>query len=73
MGYQPETLFRPRLLEDPKLFLIYILLGFAITITLGSFVLNRLTPPEGGRSPAHRKSAAPEPFRGRAGGEAVNL
>jgi hypothetical protein len=41
IGYEPETLFRPRILEDPKLFLIYFLLGFAITIMLSSFILNK--------------------------------
>ena len=40
MGYQPETLLRPRLLEDPKLFLISFLLGVATTMALASFVLD---------------------------------
>jgi hypothetical protein len=41
IGYKPDALSRPRILEDPKLLLIYILLGFAITIALGGFVLNK--------------------------------
>ena len=40
MGYQPETLLRPRLLEDPKLFLISFLLAVATTIALASFLLD---------------------------------
>ena len=40
MGYQPETLLRPRLLEDPKLFLISFLLGVATTMALASFLLD---------------------------------
>src|SRR6266478_2214783 len=40
MGYQPETLLRPRLLEDPKLFLISFLLGLATTMALASFLLD---------------------------------
>jgi len=39
VGYQPETLFRPRMLEDPKLFLILVLLATTTVILLGSFVL----------------------------------
>jgi hypothetical protein len=41
MGYQPETLLRPRLLEDPKLFLICFLPGLGITLALASFLLDR--------------------------------
>jgi hypothetical protein len=41
IGYRPETLFRPRILEDPKLFLTYLLFGLAITTMLGSFMLNK--------------------------------
>ena len=40
MGYQPETLLRPRLLEDPKLFLISFLLGLMTTMVLASFLLD---------------------------------
>jgi len=40
MGCQPETLLRPRLLEDPKLFLISFLLGVATTMALASFLLD---------------------------------
>jgi hypothetical protein len=40
MGYQPETLLRPRLLEDPKLSLISFLLGVATTMALASFLLD---------------------------------
>jgi len=40
MGYQPETLLRPRLLEDPKLSLISFLLGLATTMALASFLLD---------------------------------
>jgi hypothetical protein len=40
MGYQPETLLRPRLLEDPKLFLLSFLLGLAATMVLASFLLD---------------------------------
>jgi hypothetical protein len=40
LDYQPETLFRLRLLEDPKLFLILILLGTTTLMVLGSFVLD---------------------------------
>jgi hypothetical protein len=39
IGYQPETLLRPRVLEDPKLFLIFVLLATTTVIVLGSFVL----------------------------------
>jgi hypothetical protein len=41
MGYDPEALFRPRLLEDPKLFLILFLLGVATSMVLGGFLLDR--------------------------------
>jgi Transglutaminase-like superfamily len=34
MGYQPETLFRPRLLEDPKLFLVLFLIATAAAMIL---------------------------------------
>src|SRR6266436_2604067 len=40
MGYQPETLLRPRLLEDPKLFLISFLLGVATTMALAIFLFD---------------------------------
>jgi hypothetical protein len=40
MGYRPETLLRPRWLEDPKLFLIYFLLGLATTVALAGFLLD---------------------------------
>jgi hypothetical protein len=40
MGYRPETLLRPRLLEDPKLFLITFLLGLATTMALVSFLID---------------------------------
>ncbi len=39
IGYQPETSLRPRMLEDPKLFLILVLLATTTVIVLGSFVL----------------------------------
>jgi hypothetical protein len=39
IGFQPETLFRPRVLEDPKLLLILALLATTTVIVLGSFVL----------------------------------
>src|SRR6266404_4599112 len=38
IGYQPETSLRPRMLEDPKLFLILVLLATTTVIVLGSFV-----------------------------------
>jgi hypothetical protein len=41
MGYQPEALLRPRLLEDPKLFLICFLLGLGLTMALAGFLLDR--------------------------------
>jgi hypothetical protein len=41
MGYDAEALFRPRLLEDPKLFLILFLIGIATSIVLGGFLLDR--------------------------------
>ena len=41
MGYQPETWFRPRLLEDPKLFLICFLLGLGLTMASASFLLDQ--------------------------------
>jgi transglutaminase superfamily protein len=40
MGYRPETLLRPRLLEDPKLFLLAFLLELATAMALGSFLLD---------------------------------
>jgi Transglutaminase-like superfamily len=40
MGYDPEALFRPRLLEDPKLFLILSLLSIATGMVLGGFLLD---------------------------------
>jgi hypothetical protein len=39
MGYRPETLFRPRMLEDPKLFLILVFLAATTVIVLGSVML----------------------------------
>ncbi len=36
-GYSTEALFRPRLLEDPKLLLVYLLIGMATACVLGSF------------------------------------
>jgi hypothetical protein len=39
-GYQPESLLRPRLLEDPKLFLLSFLLGLATMMALASFLLD---------------------------------
>jgi hypothetical protein len=41
MGYQPESLLRPRLLEDPKLLLQSFLLGLATTMALADFLLDR--------------------------------
>jgi hypothetical protein len=40
MGYQPETFVRPRLLEDPKLLLICLLIGVATVIVLVGFLLD---------------------------------
>ena len=40
MGYQPESLLRPRLLEDPKLFFLSFLLGLATMMALASFLLD---------------------------------
>jgi hypothetical protein len=40
MGYQPESFSRPRLLEDPKLFVALFLLGIATTIVFGGFLLD---------------------------------
>ena len=39
-GYQPETFVRPRLLEDPKLLLMYLLIGMAAACVLGGFLLD---------------------------------
>jgi len=39
MGYQPETFVRPKLLEDPKLLLIYLVIGVAAACVLGGFLL----------------------------------
>src|SRR6266576_3788555 len=41
MGYDRKALFRPRLLEDPKLFLILFLIGVATSMVLGGFLLDR--------------------------------
>lgn len=40
MGYQSETFVRPRLLEDPKLLLMYLLIGMAAACVLGGFLLD---------------------------------
>lgn len=40
MGYQSETLVRPRVLEDPKLLLMYLLIGMAAACVLGGFLLD---------------------------------
>jgi hypothetical protein len=40
MGYDPEALLRPRLLEDPKLFLIWFLIGLATSMVLGGLLLD---------------------------------
>ena len=39
LGYQPETFVRPNLLEDPKLLLIYLMIGLAAACVLGGFLL----------------------------------
>jgi Transglutaminase-like superfamily len=39
-GYPPETVFRPRLLEDPKLLLIFFLIGMATGFVVGGFLLD---------------------------------
>ena len=41
MGYRPGELFRPRLLEDPKLFLIYLLVFLATILMFASLLLGR--------------------------------
>src|SRR6266436_3043104 len=60
MGYQPETFFRPGLLEDPKLFLIYLLIFLSITIAAFSFLLDRgikaMTKGAGSILVAHKRS-----------------
>jgi hypothetical protein len=38
-GYSPETFFRPKILEDPKLLLIYLLTGMAAACALGGLLL----------------------------------
>ena len=38
--YQLETFVRPRLLEDPKLLLMYLLIGMAAACVLGGFLLD---------------------------------
>jgi hypothetical protein len=40
MGYQPEALFRPRLLEDPKLSLMLMLIGAATPFALCGYLLD---------------------------------
>ncbi len=40
IGYQPDTLFRPRILEDPKLFLIVFLTGAGTVIVLVGFLVD---------------------------------
>jgi hypothetical protein len=39
-GYSPETFFRPKILEDPKLLLIYFLMGIATACVLGGYLLD---------------------------------
>ena len=39
IGYKPETSFRPRILEDPKLFLTLVLLGVSAAMALGGYLL----------------------------------
>ena len=39
-GYSTEVIFRPRLLEDPKLLLIYLLIVITATCVLGGFLLD---------------------------------
>lgn len=39
-SYSPETFFRPKILEDPKLLLIYFLIGLAVTCALGGVLLD---------------------------------
>jgi len=39
MGYQLESFVRPKLLEDPKLLLIYLLIGMAAACVVGGFLL----------------------------------
>jgi hypothetical protein len=39
-GYPPETIFRPRLLEDPKLLLIFVLMGVATGFVVVGFLLD---------------------------------
>jgi Transglutaminase-like superfamily len=39
-GYSPKTFFRPRLLEDPKLLLMYFLIGMAAACVVGGFLLD---------------------------------
>ena len=39
-GYQPEALFRPRLLEDPKLLLSLLLIGVATGFVVGGVLLD---------------------------------
>ena len=53
MGYQPETLFRPRLLEDPKLFLVWFLVASATTMTLCGLSLRVGRQPRGTVSARH--------------------
>jgi hypothetical protein len=39
-GYSPETFFRPEILENPKLLLIYLLICTAAACALGGFLLD---------------------------------
>jgi hypothetical protein len=58
MGYQPETFFRPRLLEDPKLFFIFLLTGVTALIVLVSTLL--VLGERSANMRIHRRMAAPE-------------
>jgi hypothetical protein len=42
IGYQPETLFRPRILEDPKLFLSWFLIVIAAAMILCGFAFRKV-------------------------------
>ena len=42
IGYQPETLFRPRILEDPKLFLSWFLIVIAAAMILCGFAYRKV-------------------------------
>jgi hypothetical protein len=41
MGYEAETLLRPRILEDPKLFVIWSLIGVATALVLAGYLFDR--------------------------------